>query len=189
MFSYINKSARFTLTIAFAFIATFISAQAISLPSTASSTAAAVAKQTLNINKAPSAQLQKLPGINETLANAIISYREENGNFKKASDLIKVPGISEDLIAAIGKYLRFSDSSGKKKTSSSSKGLPAGFRVSINAGSASDLQKLPGIGPSLSGRIIDYRKANGPFLKLEDLKKVKGIGDSTFKKIKSFISL
>lgn len=50
---------------------------------------------TININKATSEQLQSLPGIGASKAESIISYREENGPFKRVEDLINVSGIGE----------------------------------------------------------------------------------------------
>ncbi|CCF86097.1 ComEA family DNA-binding protein [Nitrolancea hollandica] len=48
-------------------------------------------------------------------------------------------------------------------------------RVNVNTAGASELQSLPGIGPALSQRIIDYRTRNGPFSTLDDLAGVRGI--------------
>lgn len=59
--------------------------------------------------------------------------------------------------------------------------------VNINSASASQLQQLPGIGPALAQRIIQYRDQNGSFAAVEDLKKVKGIGDVKFNKIKDLV--
>lgn len=59
-----------------------------------------------------------------------------------------------------------------------------GERININTASASELDRLPGIGPALAERIIQYRQANGPFQRLEDLKKVSGIGDKIFEGLK-----
>jgi len=65
----------------------------------------------------------------------------------------------------------------------------SGEKININMASASELEALPGIGPVLAQRIVDYRQANGPFRTLEDIKDVKGIGDSTFKRIKDRITV
>ncbi len=60
--------------------------------------------------------------------------------------------------------------------------------VSINNASLEELDILPGVGPSIAQRIIEYRKEQ-PFTSLDDLKNVKGIGDKTFEKMKEQISL
>jgi competence ComEA-like helix-hairpin-helix protein len=61
--------------------------------------------------------------------------------------------------------------------------------VSINHADISDLDDLPGIGPALAYRIVEFRTARGGFRELTDLKKVKGIGDKMFSKILPYIKL
>jgi len=56
--------------------------------------------------------------------------------------------------------------------------------VMINRATAKEFESLDGIGPVLASRIVSYRKANGAFTAIEDLKKVPGIGDVTFAKFK-----
>ena len=62
-------------------------------------------------------------------------------------------------------------------------------KVNINLASQSDLETLPGIGPSLAQRILEYRKENGKFQKIEDIQNVKGIGDAKYNKIKDYLSI
>jgi competence protein ComEA len=61
--------------------------------------------------------------------------------------------------------------------------------ININTASVEELDRLPGIGPSIAQAIIDYRTANGPFKKIEDINDVKGIGDALFAKIKDSITV
>ena len=61
--------------------------------------------------------------------------------------------------------------------------------IILNKASSKDLERIPGIGPVMSARIISYRTLKGPFRNLDDLKKVKGIGQKKLEKIKSFIKL
>jgi competence protein ComEA len=61
--------------------------------------------------------------------------------------------------------------------------------ININTATQDELASLPNIGSSKAQAIIDYRKANGGFKSLEDIKKVKGIGDKTFEKIKPKLAL
>ena len=59
--------------------------------------------------------------------------------------------------------------------------------ININRATAKELDKLPGIGPVIAGRIVEYRRVNGFFQSIDDLKKVQGIGASTLEKFKSKI--
>jgi competence protein ComEA len=52
-----------------------------------------------------------------------------------------------------------------------------------------DLDKLPGLGPTLAARIIDWREANHGFRSIDDLRKVGGIGDKLFAAIRKLVSL
>lgn len=64
-----------------------------------------------------------------------------------------------------------------------------GGPVNINTASLQELDTLPGIGPVLSQRILDYRAANGPFGKVEDLQQVEGLGEVIFEKIKDLVTV
>ncbi|MGC4046492.1 MAG: helix-hairpin-helix domain-containing protein [Armatimonas sp.] len=61
--------------------------------------------------------------------------------------------------------------------------------VNINTADESELQRLPGVGPAIAGRILSYRQEVGQFQTLEDLKEVKGIGEKTFAKLKPLITI
>ena len=62
-------------------------------------------------------------------------------------------------------------------------------RININTATVDELNALPGVGPALGQRIVDYRDANGPFKAPEDLKKVRGIGDVLYAQVKDLITL
>ncbi len=55
--------------------------------------------------------------------------------------------------------------------------------VDLNFADSKLLQQLPGVGPQLADRIVSYRKIHGPFRRLEDLKEVHGIGDTTLERL------
>ena len=57
--------------------------------------------------------------------------------------------------------------------------------VNINTANAVQLTQLPGVGPAIAQKIIDYRTANGPFTSVDDLTKVPGIGAAKLAQIKS----
>ena len=71
----------------------------------------------------------------------------------------------------------------KKSTSTQKNSL-----VNINTADESELISLPGIGPATAKKIIDYRENNGAFIEIEDIKKVRGIGQTKFESMKDLIT-
>ena len=63
------------------------------------------------------------------------------------------------------------------------------FPVNINSASKRELDALPGIGEVLAQRIIDYRSANGPFQSVDELIRIKGIGEKTLAKLKPYATV
>lgn len=61
--------------------------------------------------------------------------------------------------------------------------------ININTATQTELENLPGIGPSTALKIINYRKEKGKFKKIEDIKNVSGIGESKFSKIEKLIKV
>ena len=62
-------------------------------------------------------------------------------------------------------------------------------KVNINTAQIEELSTLPGIGEATANKIIEYRKENGKFEKIEDIKNVAGIGDSKFQNIKEMLKV
>jgi competence ComEA-like helix-hairpin-helix protein len=69
------------------------------------------------------------------------------------------------------------------------KSLALGIPIGINSATIEDLIMLPGIGPKLAEKIIEYREFNGRFKNPSELQNVNGIGEKKFKSIKRLISL
>jgi competence protein ComEA len=65
----------------------------------------------------------------------------------------------------------------------------SGKLININTAGVERLVKLPRVGEKIAQRIIDYREKNGKFKKLEDLMKVSGIGEKTFKGFENMLTL
>jgi competence protein ComEA len=83
------------------------------------------------------------------------------------------------LVASLG-----NESAGSSASASTSSKL-----VNLNRADASALDSLPGIGPTLAQRIMDYRQANGGFRSVNDLGKVAGIGPSLLAKLQNLVTL
>ena len=64
-----------------------------------------------------------------------------------------------------------------------------GDLININTADETELQKIRGVGKVIAGRIVEYRNSNGFFEKIEDIKKVRGIGEKTFEKMKNSITV
>lgn len=60
-------------------------------------------------------------------------------------------------------------------------------RMNLNEANASQLERLPRIGPKLAERILEYRRAHGPFKQVEDLVKIRGIGDKTLARLEPLL--
>ena len=61
--------------------------------------------------------------------------------------------------------------------------------VNLNTATAADLEKLPGIGPAVAARIIEYRQKSGGFKKIEELMNVRGIGEKVFLRLKPLVTI
>ena len=64
-----------------------------------------------------------------------------------------------------------------------------GAGISINSGSKSELEGLPGVGPAIAARIVSYRETNGPFTSIDALGDVSGIGEAILGSIRDIARL
>ncbi len=62
-------------------------------------------------------------------------------------------------------------------------------KVNINTATEAQIALLPGLGPKLATEVVNYRRNNGGFKTVEDIKKVSGVGDKKFEKIKDYVVL
>jgi len=67
--------------------------------------------------------------------------------------------------------------------------LSGGPRVNINTAGEAELDVLPGIGPALAKRIIEYRQTHGPFQTIEQITEVPGIGDAILEQIRDLVTI
>jgi competence protein ComEA len=61
--------------------------------------------------------------------------------------------------------------------------------IDLNAATADELATLPGVGAAIAQRIVQWREQNGPFASVEDLMKVKGIGEKSLEKLRPYVKV
>ncbi|HOU35649.1 MAG TPA: ComEA family DNA-binding protein [Candidatus Omnitrophota bacterium] len=62
-------------------------------------------------------------------------------------------------------------------------------KININTADAEMLREIPGVGRAIAQRIIDHRMLNGPFMDIEELRRVKGLNGSRFERLKDAVCL
>ncbi len=136
----------------------------------------------VDINTAGEEELRSLPGIGPVLARRIIADREANGPFRKPEEITRVFGIGDARYRAIKDLITVN-----RVEVPVSRDPPPDDRVNLNTATQPELETLPGIGPVLARRIIDYREQRGRFRWTSDLTAVRGIGPKTYENLKNRI--
>jgi competence protein ComEA len=151
-------------------------------------------------NRATELELDRLPGVGPAAARAIVAARERDGAFASPDDLLRVPGIGGGTLGRMRPHLALRDGpprpTGRRGTSDApvaASGAPGRTRdprtppLDLNRAVAADLERLPGVGPALAGRILKERARLGSFASVEDLLRVRGIGPATLEKLRPLV--
>jgi len=110
------------------------------------------------------------------LTNINLAYILEDG------EKIYIPKVGEEIEM---ESITSSSSSYSTYSSSSTKNT----KININKATQTELETIPGVGPSTALKILDYREKNGKFTNIKDIKNVSGIGDAKYEKIKDYITV
>jgi competence protein ComEA len=164
----------------------------------------------IDLNRAGRAELLQLPGVGDALAGRIETYRDEHGGFRSVDELTHVHGIGPATLERLRPcvYVRAEDGTAQRveperlirKSGPTKANDPAGHKtivrkgsnlakpIDINRASEEELRKLPGVGPTLSRRIVEAR-AKGPFRAVEDLCRVPGIKQKKLEQMRPYITV
>ncbi len=130
----------------------------------------------VNINTATAKELTNLKGIfSEKYAEIIIKYRTELGGFVKKEQLKEVWNLKEETYNEFINQVELGNN------------LPQ--QININKASAEELKIHPYFNYNIANAIVKYRKSNGNFKKVEDLKKIHIIDDETLLKITPYLTI
>lgn len=162
-----------------------------------------------DINTATREDLMRVRGIGESLALAIVEYREREGAFQSMEGLLEVAGIGDARLKLLKERFFVEGATEAKAPEPARTGTPkpgpakvvmaakqpptpveSRVIININRAAASEIERiLPDIGPVLANRIVAWRDQHGPFQTIDALDQVSGIGPKRLESIRPFIKL
>ena len=143
------------------------------------------------------ADLSTIPGIGEKLADRIVEHREANGPYASLDELRQVSGVGPATLTRLRAHLRVTPprivrgarpDAGEGQGPATVRKVTPAAKIDLNRASAEQLRTLPGIGPTLTNRILDARRER-PFRSVDDLRRVKGVGAKTLDKLRPFVEV
>lgn len=151
----------------------------------------------VDLNRASRAELMQLPGVGEATVARLEDYRRDHDGFRSVDELTQVHGIGPATLERLRPLVYVRDepeeegppppvktSSGKRKTGKKEANLKE--PIDLNRATATDLQRLPGVGVKTAQRILDERQKK-PFKSVDDLRRVSGIGPKTLERLRPYV--
>jgi len=156
----------------------------------------------VELNRASRSELMQLPGVGPGRADKILAYRAANGAFQRVDDLRAVNGIGDITLQRLKPHLKVDAAEAtedepvrlsRKPAKPSAAARASGTKkptpeepIDPNRASLAELQRLPGVGPTLAQRIVDARDKQA-FTRVEDLRRVSGIGAKRLEQIRPYL--
>jgi competence protein ComEA len=129
----------------------------------------------ININEADTAAFISLPGIGSKLSARIVSFREKLGGFYSVDQIGETYGLPDSTFQKIRNKLRVDEKAIRK--------------INVNTATKDELKAHPYIRWNLANAIVEYRNQHGLFKKLDELKNIVLIDETTFQKIAPYLGL
>jgi len=155
----------------------------------------------VDLNRADHTELEQVPGLGPKLARAIEDHRREKGPFRSVEELRGVHGVGPATVEKVRPFVRVESDPApdlepltlERKPPAPApsprtirKVQPGDPPINVNAAPAEELQRLPGVGPTIALRIVSARAA-APFRAVEELRRVKGIGPKTLDGLRPYV--
>jgi competence protein ComEA len=139
-------------------------------------------------NRADEVELDRLPGIGPSVAQAIVAAREDGLGFRTPEDLLAVRGVGPATLERIRPALDLTRAPSVARVAPNGAERRLGARpvpvlVDVNHADLTELQTLPGIGPAIAERMLVARREQ-VFTSLDDLIRVRGIGPATVERLR-----
>jgi competence ComEA-like helix-hairpin-helix protein len=156
----------------------------------------------VDLNRATRAELMQVPGVGPQLADRIVAERAGRGRFAGVDDLAGVHGIGAATLNKIRPWVTVEPGEERKPVPepdrltrkpsaagrAATKTAAPDRLIDLNRATAEELDTLPGIGPVLAARIVAEREKK-PFAKVEDLRRVSGIGPKKLAAIRPLVTI
>src|ERR687890_73511 len=137
----------------------------------------------LDVDVVSAAELTRLPKVGLRLAKVIVADRETRGPFGGLAGLDRVAGIGPGLLQVLAPHVAFSGTGSLSSLPSPT--AQADPPLDLNSATASDLDRLPGIGPSRAAAIVQYREQHGRFTSVDELEQVRGFGQAALSRVRA----
>jgi competence protein ComEA len=158
----------------------------------------------IDLDRASAQEIARLPRVGLPLAKTIVADRETNGPFGSLAGLDRVAGVGPGLLKRVEPHVTFSALPALASRASqenrsflgvaqtTSYAVPSAVNrtpTNLNTASVSDLDALPGVGQARAKAIVQYRETHGPFLSVESLVRVPGIGPAALARLRSLVTV
>jgi competence ComEA-like helix-hairpin-helix protein len=144
------------------------------------------AGEKIDPNTASALELARLPRVGLALAKRIVSDRDSHGAYQSIESLDRVSGIGPGLLKTIEPHLSLPRATPKPAGLVPSD--PPSRLVNLNSASATEIERLPLIGPSRAIAIVAWRERHGSFKTLDDLVLVPGVSRRMAEAIRDHIA-
>jgi competence ComEA-like helix-hairpin-helix protein len=159
-------------------------------------------QERIDVDRANAQELARLPRVGPRLAKTILADREAQGAFGSLENLDRVAGIGPGLLKVIAPHVAFSGAAervGRGAEAPQYHQPPCGETsappphclpapLDVNTASLTELDALPGVGPSRAAAILQYREQHGRFASADDLARVPGIGPAAVARLRGHVA-